>query len=118
MRYWDASALVPLLVAKQSSDTVRQLLREDDHVITWAWTRTEMVSAIERRTRENSLPRARRREILERLTSFATTWDEIDDVSSVRPRAIWMPAGCPSVSTDTGPTGAALQITGVIEGNA
>ena len=110
MRYWDASALVPLLVAEQSSESVRQLLREDDHVITWAWTRTEMVSAIERRARENSLPRDRRCEILDRLTSFAATWDEIDDVSSVRSRAIRVLARHPLRSADAGQLGAALLI--------
>ena len=69
-----------------------------------------MVSAIERRARESSLPRDRRCEILDRLTSFAATWDEIDDVSSVRSRAIRVLARHPLRSADVGQLGAALLI--------
>lgn len=69
-----------------------------------------MVSAIERRTREYSLPRDRRREILDRLASFAATWDEIDDVLSVRSRAIRVLARHPLRSADAGQLGAALLI--------
>lgn len=55
--YWDASALVPLFVVEPGSESVRTWLSEDDRIITWVWTRTEIVSAIERRTREGSLSR-------------------------------------------------------------
>ena len=47
MRYWDASALVPLLVAEPSSGLVREWLAEDDGIITWVWSHTEIVSAID-----------------------------------------------------------------------
>ena len=60
MRYWDASALVPLVVAEPQSGRVRGWLAEDDGIVTWAWTRTEIVGAIERRTREGSLTRSQR----------------------------------------------------------
>lgn len=58
MRYWDASALVPLIVSGPASRLARSWLLEDDHIVTWAWTRTEITSAIERRTREGALTRA------------------------------------------------------------
>ena len=64
MRYWDASALVPLVVAEPTSSLVREWLAEDEQIITWVWTRTEIVSAIERRTREGSLLSMQRREVL------------------------------------------------------
>ena len=49
MRYWDASALVPLLVAERDTELVRAWLSDDDRIVTWAWTRTEIVGAVERR---------------------------------------------------------------------
>ena len=110
MRYWDASALVLLLISEQSSEVVRQLLQEDDHVITWVWTWTETVSAIERRAREGSLSRAQRRKIKGRLASFATTWDEIDDVLVVRSQAIRLLARHSIRSADAGQQGAVLLI--------
>ena len=42
--YWDASALVPLFVVEPGSESVRTWLSEDDRIITWVWTRTEIVS--------------------------------------------------------------------------
>ena len=36
MRYWDASALVPLFVAEPHSEPVRAWLSEDDRIVTWA----------------------------------------------------------------------------------
>ena len=80
MRYWDASALVPLIVAESDSERVRGWLAEDDHVVTWVWTRTEVTSAIERRTREGLLSRRQRRELLDRLGTLADGWDEVTDV--------------------------------------
>jgi len=85
--YWDASALVPLFVVEPGSESVRTWLSEDDRIITWVWTRTEIVSAIERRTREGSLSRRQRRNVLERFNAFADSWDEVTDVLAVRARA-------------------------------
>ena len=52
MRYWDASALVPLLVAEPIGSVVRGWLAEDGRIVTWVWTNTEIASAVERRTRD------------------------------------------------------------------
>lgn len=71
MRYWDASAIVPLVVAEPDSELVRTWLSEDDRIATWAWTRTEITAAIERRTREGTLSRQQRREVIERFDAFA-----------------------------------------------
>ena len=84
MRYWDASALVPLVVAEPASDRVREWLAEDGHIITWVWTRTEIVSAVERRSREGALSRMERREVLGRFDALAGDWDEVTDILAVR----------------------------------
>ena len=82
MRYWDASALVPLIVAEPGSGLARTWLREDGHIVTWAWTRTEITSAIERRAREGALTRRERRTVLDRLRRLAAGWDEVIDVDA------------------------------------
>ena len=110
MRYWDASALVPLVVAEPASDLVRGWLAEDDRIVTWVWTRTEIVSAIERRTREGSLSRLQRREVLERFDAFAGRWDEVTDVLAVRSRANALLARHPLSAADAGQLGAALLV--------
>ena len=110
MRYWDASALVPLVVAEPDSGVVRTWLSEDDQIVTWAWTRTEIASAIERRARDGSLSRPQRREVLLRFDAFAGSWDEVTDVLAVRSRANALLARHPLRAADAGQLGAALLI--------
>ena len=110
MRYWDASALVPLFIAEPESDRVRGWLAEDHHVITWAWTRTEIISAIERRTRDGSLSRTQRREVLGRFETLADNWDEVTDILAVRLRAHRLLARHPLRAADAGQLGAALLV--------
>ena len=110
MRYWDASALVPLVVAEPASKAFRSRLAEDGHIVTWAWTRTEIVSAIERRTREGLLSRPQRREVLERFAAFAESWDEVTEILAVRTRASALLARHPLRAADAGQLGAALLV--------
>lgn len=110
MRYWDASALVPLLVGEADSELVRGWLSEDDHIVTWVWTRTEITGAIERRTREGSISRPQRRELLERLRVLADRWDEVTEVLSVRARADALLARHALRAADAGQLGAALLV--------
>ena len=118
MRYWDASALVPLVVAEPDSELVRSWLSEDDRIVTWAWTRTEITSAIERRAREGSVSRQQRREVLRRFDAFAGRWDEVADMLAVRTRANALLARHPLRAADAGQLGAALliqeQLAGVL----
>ena len=118
MKYWDASALVPLVVAEPDSELVRKWLSEDDHIVTWAWTRIEITSAIERRAREGSLSRQQRREALRRFDAFAGSWDEVTDLLAVRSRANALLARHPLRAADAGQLGAALliqeQLAGVL----
>ncbi len=55
MRYWDASAIVPLLVQEPRTSAVRAALAEDAGIVTWWGTRIECTSAIARPQRAASL---------------------------------------------------------------
>ena len=110
MRYWDASALVPLVVAESDSESARTWLSEDDHIVTWVWTRTEIIGAIERRAREGALSRLQRRDVLERFNAFADSWDEVTEVLAVRSRATALLARHPLRAADAGQLGAALLV--------
>ncbi len=110
MRYWDASALVPLVVAEPASEVVRNLVADDGHIVTWAWTRTEIVSAVERRTREGLITRPQRRELIERIAAFADNWDEVTEILAVRARANALLARHPLRAADAGQLGAAILV--------
>lgn len=57
MRFWDSSALVPLIVGESASPWARKLLRADPASIVWALSKVEVRSALSRRLREESMTR-------------------------------------------------------------
>jgi uncharacterized protein with PIN domain len=52
VRFWDSSALIPLLIAEPTSVFVTHWLAIDPVIVVWALTRIEMLSALERRRRD------------------------------------------------------------------
>ncbi len=108
MRYWDSSALVPLLIEEEGSERTRGWLREDPAILTWVWTRVEITSAVERRVREGVVTRDERRRILRRLQEVAADWDEVVDILAVRHRATALLARHSLRAADAGQLGAAL----------
>jgi predicted nucleic acid-binding protein len=52
MRFWDSSALVPLLIEEPESAEMIRLLKADDEIALWWGTPTECWSALARRERE------------------------------------------------------------------
>ena len=55
MRFWDSSAVVPLLVSEDQSARALELLRLDPVGIVWALSPVEVHSALVRRRRDGSL---------------------------------------------------------------
>lgn len=84
MRYWDSSALVPLLIEESASRACRDLLRRDPTVTTWILTRLEAWTACCRRRRAGILGAAGLETARRRLSRFADKWQEIADIPAVR----------------------------------
>ncbi|MYA81943.1 MAG: type II toxin-antitoxin system VapC family toxin [Acidimicrobiales bacterium] len=110
VRYWDTSALVPLFVAEPTTDAMRSWLREDGVIVTWAWTKVEIVSAVERRTRDGDLTRAHRRSVMGRLDEFSESWHEVVEMLAVRSRASSMLARHSLRAADAAQLGAAVHV--------
>ncbi len=55
MRFWDSSAVVPLIVAQAASPLADGWLSEDPELALWTLTSVELVSAIRRLVRERAL---------------------------------------------------------------
>src|SRR6266852_920714 len=68
VRFWDTSALIPLVVAERATARVERWLRQDPVVVVWTLTRVELLSALARRRREERAAARRlaaaRREVL------------------------------------------------------
>lgn len=97
-----------MVLDEERSDLVQGWLDEDDIVTTWAWTRVEVVGAIERRAREGGLTRDGRQAALVQAANLAAKWTEIVDLTAVRKRALNLLARHPLRASDAAQLAAAL----------
>ena len=108
MKYWDASAIIPLVISESESPLVRSWAGRDPAIVTWAWTHVELVAAVERRAREGAIAPEVRREALKRFSQLADAWDEVADLLPVRRKAIQLLARHPLRAADSAQLAAAL----------
>ena len=84
MRFWDASALVPLLVPERATEIVARLLRSDPDIVV-AWTATvECVSACVRRHREHIASDSQLAGALNRLRELNGYWNVTEPTTALR----------------------------------
>lgn len=88
MRYWDSSAVLPLLVNEGASASMLDIIELDSTIVTWWGTRVECVSALARLERERSLDARAMRAALARLDALSRTWIEVPALEDVRTHAI------------------------------
>ena len=88
MRYWDSSALVPLLVDEANTARCESLLRGDPQIATWWLSRVECASALNRLHQDRSLGVAGLRTALSDLDHLSGTFVEIQPTQAVRTTAL------------------------------
>jgi len=108
MRFWDSSAVVPLIVEEDRSRSCRSLLRENPSLAVWAFTRTEVASALHRLRREGHLEPSGLTRAVRRLDLLARQWTEVEAFGAVRERAERLLSVHPLSSADALQLGAAL----------
>ena len=84
MRFWDASAIVPLLFAEPEREALLGALERDAEMLVWWATPVECASAIARREREGVLELAQASAALGRLRALAAAWHEVLPSDAVR----------------------------------
>jgi predicted nucleic acid-binding protein len=111
VRFWDTSALIPLVIEEATSPACRRLVRDKADLAVWVLTRTEMTSAIWRRARSGDLDMSAVPRIMSRIGALANRWTEITDVDLVRDRAERLLAQSPLRAADALQLAAALVLT-------
>jgi uncharacterized protein len=111
MRFWDTSALAPLIVDEPTTPTALEWLKEDPEIIIWGLTRLELVSAVERRVREGSIVSSLRQPALRRIARLADDAHEVMDLTAVRTRAMRLLARHPLRAADAAQLAAALLVS-------
>lgn len=87
MRFWDSSALVPLLVHQPVSSEVDRWFAADRAIALWALASTEIASALWRLVRESRLDEAHALAADRRAGELAAASYEVVDLEGVRSRA-------------------------------
>ncbi len=87
MRFWDSSAIVPLVVREATSASLVALHRADPAMIVWTLTSPEVVSALCRRHREGRVGPEQLEAAEDRLRRLRADWAESQDVVAIRQRA-------------------------------
>jgi len=87
VRFWDSSAVVPLLVEQDASSRVAAWLAEDPAVVVWTLTPVEVVSALRRLVREAGLEDEAARLAESRLSELVHASHVVVDVEPVKARA-------------------------------
>jgi hypothetical protein len=87
VKYWDASGVVPLLIAEASSAMLREVLGSDPTMVCWWGTRIECASAIARYARAERLASTAIAAARRRLVSLLEEWTEIEPDEVLRTTA-------------------------------
>ena len=83
MRFWDASAIIPLLADEPARETVLRWLEEDAEILTWWGTPVEIASALAR-VKEDRVSSDAVEAALATARQLADAWHEIVPSTSVR----------------------------------
>lgn len=88
MRFWDASALVPLCLDQPRTERARQLHTEDPELVVWWGSAIECASAIARLHREGHLTAAEEARARALLMALKASWFEVQPGDAVREQAL------------------------------
>lgn len=84
MRFWDSSAILPLVAVEPESAVLKRAYGEDREVATWWATPLECTSALERRRREGVLSAETYQAARSRLRDWHQEWIEMQPSDEIR----------------------------------
>jgi uncharacterized protein len=87
VRFWDASAIVPLLVAEEWTGRLQALAAKDSAMLVWWGSSVECISTLARLERDGALSPASMTQALSRLRQLAAAWHEVDPSDEIRETA-------------------------------
>lgn len=118
MKFWDSSALVPLVLAQPRSGAARATLDEDADVAVWWGSSIECASAIARLHREGHLTAASEVKARALLTALRRSWFEVQPGDAIRNHALRLLRVHPLRAADALQLAAAIEWAGTPDGNA
>ena len=87
MKYWDSSAIVPLLLEEPTTASLISLYRDDPVLLSWWGTGVECVSALARLERTGDLSPDAVTTAMTRLKKIRSAWQEVEPTDRIRETA-------------------------------
>jgi len=112
VRFWDSSALVPLVLQQPRTNEARKLLDADDEIVVWWGSAVECASAIARLHREDLLSASAERDARSLLDALGKSWYEVQPGDLVREQALRLLRVHPLRAADALQLAAALEWAG------
>jgi predicted nucleic acid-binding protein len=88
VRFWDSSALVPLIVQQTATAEAERWIAEDGAVVAWTLSFVELVSALRRQVREGGASEAIARQAEELAGELLSRAHVVSDVEGVKAIAV------------------------------
>jgi predicted nucleic acid-binding protein len=88
MRFWDASALIPLIVSEDQTDYCLKALNADSEIMVWTLSEVEVCSALCRKHREGFLSEAFLADAMARMNQVLGAAFVVAATTSVKQRAL------------------------------
>jgi uncharacterized protein len=110
MRFWDSSAIIPLIVQEEQSKYCIHAYRADSDMLVWTMSKIEVLSALCRRVREGALGPTSFDAASLRMNSLFERVYEVDAIQQVKERAMRLLRVHPLKAAD------ALQLAAVMVG--
>lgn len=84
MRFWDTSAILPLIFDEPARSSLLDLYQDDPQIVAWWTTPVEISSAVARREREGALSAGDADVALKATQRLAAAWHEVLPGDAVR----------------------------------
>lgn len=84
MKFWDSSAIVPLLVAESETEKLLDLYRQDPVLLAWWGTGVECTSALARLERAGDISSESMPTAMKRLGEIQSCWQEVQPIDRIK----------------------------------
>ena len=87
MRFWDSSAILPLIVEERTSDYATRYYEANAELVVWWGASVECASALARLERDGALETRDLTQALQQLQALQSAWNEVQPLDTVRAAA-------------------------------
>ena len=84
MKFWDASAVIPLCIEEPHTDAVHEIVKEDGSIAVWWGTIIECYSAVSRLHRDGFLGTEGEDQVQHLLSLLSDSWSEMEPGHDIR----------------------------------